>query len=71
MTDKTKTVVKKIVEIVVYLLVGATAATGVINFDKITDAFKAGESHKVEQSAQMYAADTVTAVTEKAKTVTK
>ena len=35
MTDKTKTVVKKIVEIVVYLLVGAVAT--VINFDKINN----------------------------------
>ena len=69
MTDKTKTVVKKIVEIVVYLLVGAVAT--VINFDKINNAFKDSESHKVEQSAQMYAADTVTAVAEKAETVTK
>ena len=69
MTDKTKTVVKKIVEIVVYLLVGAVAI--VINFDKINNAFKDSESHKVEQSAQMYATDTVNAVTEKAETVTK
>lgn len=69
MTDKTKTVVKKIVEIVVYLLVGAVAT--VINFDKINNAFKASESHKVEQSAQMYATDTVNAVTEKTETVTK
>ena len=29
MTDKTKTVVKKIVEIVIYVLIGAAAATGV------------------------------------------
>ena len=69
MTDKTKTVVKKIVEIVVYLLVGAVAT--VINFDKINNAFKASESHKVEQSAQMCATDTVNIVTEKAETVTK
>lgn len=76
MTDKTKKVLKKIGEIVIYLLVGAAAAAGVINFDKITDAFKAGETAKIEQSTQMYATDTVVkaevkAVAEKAKADTK
>lgn len=69
MTDKAKTVVKKIVEIVIYVLIGAAAATGIINFDKVTDAFKAGEANKIEQSVQMYAEETVTTVEDVAKTV--
>lgn len=69
MTDKAKTVVKKIVEIVIYVLIGAAAATGIINFDKVTDAFKAGEANKIEQSVQMYTEETVTTVADVAKTV--
>lgn len=69
MTDKAKTVVKKIVEIVIYILVGAAAATGIINFDKITDAFKAGEASKIEQSVQMYTDSAATAVTAAAEKV--
>lgn len=63
MTDKKKAMVKKIAEIVVYLLVGAAAMFGIANFDNISKAFTAGESKKIEAAAQVYAADTVVPVT--------
>lgn len=59
MSEKSKSIVKKIIEAVIYLVVGAGAATGVINYDKITDAIKKGEEAKAEQSAATYSADAV------------
>ncbi len=59
MSEKSKSIVKKIIEAAIYLVVGAGAATGIINYDKITDAVKKGEEAKTEQSAAIYSVDTV------------
>lgn len=58
MSEKSKSIIRKIIEAVIYLAVGAGAATGIINYDKITNVVKKGEEIKAEQTAQAYSADT-------------
>jgi uncharacterized protein YhfF len=58
MTDKTKEIIKKVAEKVLYVIIGAALSAGIINSDKLLDLMTKNEKTQTTTVVESYTTDT-------------
>lgn len=57
MTDKTKEIIKKVAEKVLYVIIGAALSAGIINSDKLLDLMTKNEKTQTATVVESYSTD--------------
>jgi uncharacterized protein YhfF len=58
MTDKTKEIIKKVAEKLLYVIIGAALSAGIINSDKLLDLMTKNEKTQTTTVVESYTTDT-------------
>jgi uncharacterized protein YhfF len=57
MTDKTKEIIKKVAEKLLYVIIGAALSAGIINSDKLLDLMTKNEKTQTTTAVESYSTD--------------
>lgn len=57
MTDKTKEIIKKVAEKLLYVIIGAALSAGIINSDKLLDVMTKNEKTQATTVVESYSTD--------------